>query len=252
MSIALDDKVGPPRPSPSLNSPVRFASVRANLMPDDIINSRRADALRQRVLLGLVVVVLLLVSAYGASWWQTRSANNDLRAARQTGASLQLEAQQYAPLTSAQASTTAIKGQLQKLMADDLSWKSVLTTLRAKAPYGVTLTQIGGNVTAASPAGGAGAGAGAADGYQALDTSNVRVVGTLTLTGTAPDQRSVANYSDALSATRGLTAAFVTSVTSSTSTATFNITVSITADALGGRFAPPAAGTTPASAVGGN
>ena len=132
-------------------------------------------------------------------------------------------------------------------MTGDLSWRRMMTTLRAKAPAGTVLTQVTGAVnadgtTSETPTTG---------GYS-LDDNGLAQVGTLTLTGTARDKTMVAAYADRLGTVPGLTAPTPTSVTSGSGTSgggsgvTFTMDVTINSKALGGRYVT-APGTTTAT-----
>ena len=59
---------------------MRFAPIRANLMPPEILSGRHAAVMRKRVLIGLAAIVVMLVGVYALSWWQTHAARNDLAA----------------------------------------------------------------------------------------------------------------------------------------------------------------------------
>jgi Tfp pilus assembly protein PilN len=135
----------------------------------------------------------------------------------------------------AQAQITSIQTQLQSLMSRDLQWKALLVAVRATEPNGVGLSAITGSLDGATTSGvplpGSAAG-----------------VGTLTLTGTAPDKRTVAAYADQLAKVKGLTAPLISSVQASTRPVTFTISAALTSDAFGGRYTPatsaPATSTT--------
>jgi Tfp pilus assembly protein PilN len=236
------------------NTVPRFVAVRANLMPHEVISARSADRMRQRVIVGLAGLVVVLVAVYLASWFQTHSAKDKLASLQTQGATLQNQTIAFGPLVTAQSQTASIQSQLQQLMVGDLSWHDMLTTLRAKAPNGVTLNQIGGTITSGA-AGANGAAGTTGGGYGALNQSGQLQVGTLTLTGTARSKTDVANYVDSLGKVKGLASPFPNSVTSSAGAVTFNLTVLITAVALGGRYSSPSVtptATTPTATTGGN
>lgn len=220
-----------PRPAPG-NDVVRFVAIRADLLPDEVRSARQTVALRHRVLIALCVVVALLVGWYGYSWWQTSSARNDLSAAQHKGDGLQSQVLEFTPLVRAQSQVQAIQAQLRLLMTGDLSWQSLLGTLRAKAPHGVEITAVSGTVNAAAAGGTA----------SSLNRSGSPTVGQLTVTGSAPDKRTTAAYADALGTVKGLTAPLITSVTSANNAVTFTVSLLITSDALGGRYATPTGG----------
>jgi Tfp pilus assembly protein PilN len=236
--------VPPPAAAPrQAPGEVRFVAIRANLMPDEVLSARQADVVRKQVVMGLIAVVVLLIGWYAMSWWQTRAANDSLAEVQRQGIALQSQQTQFTPLVHAQSEITNIRNQLQQLMVGDLSWKTMLTTLRAKAPAGVEFTSITGTVTA----GAAATTTPGADGGL-LNQTGSATVGQLTITGTAPDKRTVAAYADALSTVPGVTAPLIASVQAGARPVTFTITAVITSDALGGKYSTTAA----SGATGGN
>lgn len=214
-----------PRPSPGPDA-VRFLSIHADLLPDEVRSARQTVALRKRVLLALCLVVALLAGWYGYSWWQTSSARNDLSAAQQQGLALQHQVDGFTPLVRAQAQAQAIQTQLRGLMTGDLSWQQLLSTLRAKAPRGVRLTAVTATVNAKTTA----------VATPGLNESGSPSVGQLTVTGTAPDKKTTAAYADALGSVKGLTAPLITNITTANNSVTFSVSLTITRAALGGRF----------------
>jgi Tfp pilus assembly protein PilN len=226
----------PPSPAPAPAAApkpggrgVRLVAIRASLLPDEVIVRRRTDALRRQVLFGLVVVVALLIAWFGVSWWQTSASHSDLDDAQHRTVALQNQQKEFAPLVNAQAESATISAQLQKLMVGDLSWKAMLTTLRSKAPAGIKLVTITGNVavpgapTNAAPA-------------ASLNQTGKLAIGTVIVTGTANDKRSVAAYADRLGTVKGLTAPLISSVTAQDHTLDFTVNLIVTSDALGGRY----------------
>lgn len=244
-----------PSPAPQYSAPgLRFVAIRANLLPQEIIQARRAVVVRKRVAAAVAALVLVLVGVYGLSWWQTRSANNALAAAQQQSLALEQQQASFADLVQAQAATDSVRSQLQQVMVGDLPWAKLLTALRGTAPAGVSLDEISGTVT--DTASGQ-AGSVAATGGLPVPTSKGLPAGTLTVTGVAKDKASVAAYADRLSKLRGLANVLVTSVASNGHKAvTFDLTADITTDALGGRWSPSitttSPGAVPATTLGGN
>jgi Tfp pilus assembly protein PilN len=232
-------------PSPATSRPtsgeIRFVAIRANLMPDEVLSARQVVVVRKQVLLGLVAVLVMLIAWFAASWWQTRAANDELADAQRQGLALQSQQTQFTPLVQAQAQIANIRSELEQVMVGDLSWKAMLTTVRDKAPAGVTLQSIAGSVTSASSGPG-----------DVLNQTGSASIGELTLNGQAPDKRTVAAYADALSRVSGVTAPLISAVQASTSDVTFTITALITSDALGGRYATATDGTGTPTATGGN
>jgi hypothetical protein len=122
----------------------------------------------------------------------------------------------------------------------------MLSTLRSKAPSGVALTSITATVTVPSAAIGAGGAGGAV--APTLTQGGKATVGQVTLSGTAPDKRSVAAYADRLASAKGLAAPLVSSIGAGSGDVTWSMTVAITSDAMGGRYSAPSA----TNATGGN
>lgn len=225
----------PPAARPA-STEVRFVPIRANLMPDEVLSARQVVVVRKQVLLGLVAVLVMLIAWFGLSWWQTHEADSSLADLQRQGLALQSQQSQFTPLVQAQTQIANTRTQLEQMMVGDLSWKTMLTTLRAKAPAGVEVQSITGTVTTAS--------SNAAAGNGVLNQTGSASIGQLNITGTAPDKRTVAAYADALSRIAGVTAPLISSVEASSRPLSFSITAVITSDALGGRYATDASAAT--------
>jgi Tfp pilus assembly protein PilN len=225
----------PPAPPAreSTGSGLRFVAIRANLLPDEVLSARQVVVVRKQVLLGLVGVLVALIAWYALSWWQTNSANSALAATQRQGESLQSQQGQYTPLVQAQGQIANLRTQLQQLMVGDMSWKTMISSVRGAAPAGVAVQSLSGTITLGTNT----------TQLDVLNETGSLSVGQLNITGTAPDKRTVAAYADALSKVKGLTAPLISTVQASSRPVTFTITASITADALGGRYSAPAATT---------
>ena len=230
-----------PRPAGDL----RLAAIRANLMPDEVVIARRTEVLRRQVLLALAIVLGLIIAWYVVSWWATHSSNSDLSDANRRSVALTNQQRQYSDLVFAQNQTATISSQLTKLMASDVQWKPMLGTLRSVAPQGVTLTNVVATMTAGAAAPAAANNNNAAFGV--LNQTGKQMIGTLAITGSARDQKTVAAYVDKLATVKGLTAPYPASVGVATAgptsgQLTFTIDVVITTDAFGGRYAASTTG----------
>ena len=232
-----------PSPAPAAAGDFRFVAVRASLMPEEVLSARQVVVMRKQVLLGLVAVFAVLVAWFGLSWWQTRSANDQLADAQRQGIELQSQQNQFTPLVQAQADINNIQTELAQVMVGDLSWKTMLSAVRDKAPAGVSISAISGDVAANSAT---------AQGGSVLNQTGSASVGQLTISGSASDKRTVATYADALAKVPGLTAPLISGVQSDATSLTFTITAVITTDAFGGKYATASGGTGTPSATGGN
>ena len=228
----------PPSPAASREATGehRFVAIRANLMPEEVLSARQVVVVRKQVLLGLVAVVVALIAWYALSWWQTSSANSALEDTQRQGLALQSQQNQYTPLVQAQGQIANIRTQLEQLMVGDLPWKTMLTSVRGAAPAGLAVQSVAGAITPST----------GTPVPNLLNDTGTASVGTLTISGTAPDKRTVAAYADALAKIKGVTAPLISDVQASTRPVTFTITAAITTDALGGRY------STPTVATGGN
>jgi len=226
----------PPQPDTDVT---RFVAIRANLLPDEIANARRVGQMIRKVGVALAAVIALVICGYAVTAWQTSSAKDSLAAAQRKSTQLINEQRQFRPLVTAQAQAASIRAELTKLMVGDLSWTNLLATLRKSAPARMTITTVTGitGVGAASTTTGASGG-----GLGILNQSGKQQVGTLTISGTAPDKNAVAAYIDTLTKVPGLAAPFPASLTGQGGKLTFSASVIITSDALGGRYAVPAKG----------
>jgi Tfp pilus assembly protein PilN len=234
----------PPPPTPAAAAPavLRAVGVFANLLPDEVVASRRARVVKRYVLLGLAATLFLLVTGFGLAWWQTQRAQGDLSAAQDQASALQHRQREFQPLVTAQGQSAQIESSLGKLMVGDLQWMHLLDTIRASATRGISITSLTGTVTvgAAVPPGGT---PGTSDGLDVLNRTGQLQVGTMTISGTAVDKNTVAAFVDTLGKMPGLAAAFPASVTSTNGKLTFSVQVILTSDALGGRFTPKPATT---------
>lgn len=238
MSTTLTPRPSP-RPSPgpmyTTSGPVRFVAIRADLLPEELITSRRVVRLKRKVVIGLAGLLVLLIAWYALSAWGTSGAKDALSAAQHKAVTLQNQQKQYQPLVTAQGQATQISTALTQLMAGDVQWKSMLAKVRSSAKNGVTVDSVNASMTA----GAAGAGqTPTAGGLSVLNQSGKQQVGTLTITGSAPDKNAVAAYVDTLAKVKGLAAPFPASVTGVGGKLTYSVSVIITSDALGGRYAP--------------
>ena len=234
----------PPAPAPdpqlAMPNPARFVSIRASLLPTEITDKRRLTVLKRRLALGLVGLVVVMLAWYAYGMFQTSQAKSDLSSAQRRSTSLVSQQAQFGPLVNAQAQSASIKNQLTKLMVGDVRWKDMLATLRSNATGGVALTSVSATMTAGGASTG---GPSAFGGLGVLNQTGKQQVGTLVITGTAPDKNAVAAFIDRLSKLTGLAAPFPANVSGGKGSLTFTANVIITSDALGGRYAPTQAQT---------
>jgi len=220
----------------------RVLTISADLLPGEIVAARRARRTRGWVLAVVAVVLLALGGWYLQADHQTTLANEELESATGQQVTLQRKQADYAEVVNVQSDTNTITKQLTTLLANDMPWADLLDTLRNTGDNsGVTVDGINGTLSDPATAQGA-------TGTTALpSTSGSATIGTLTVTGTAPDKPTVAKYVDALGTLSTVANPYVTSVAKNkTDDFNFTLSVDITSEALCGRF------TTKCTSSGGN
>ena len=201
---------------------MRILPIRANLLPEEIINSRREGKVRRRVVTALAMFTALLVAWYGVATYEASLAKDDLVAAEDDTRSLTRQQNAFSELVKTQTESKAITSQLQTLLANDLRWSTLLASLQSAAPAGVKVTGVTGALAAEKDAKQASGGP----------------VGTLTITGAAPSKDALAAYVDALAKVSGFANPFPTDASEQDARVEFTVRLDITEAALGGRYTP--------------
>src|SRR3954451_22295503 len=183
----------PPAPvtRPRPGDEARVVTVFANLLPEEVVAGRRLRALQRNIVFGLFGLVVVLIAVYAFSWWQTENSRTDLGDQQQRTTSLQNRLKDYGPLLKAQTEAAGISQTLSTLMANDLSWRDLINRLQKQAHGDVVITGVTGSVI--DPTSGTGP-----SGLALLNDTGKTVVGTLTITGTSHDKRSLAAFVDRL------------------------------------------------------
>jgi hypothetical protein len=125
--------------------------------------------------------------------------------------------------------TATLTRQLTAVMANDLDWDALLDALRsAGAPSKIVIDGVNGTLDAADEP----------DSSNVLPSTDAAIsIGSLLVTGAAPDKKAVAAYVDALGTEPVVTNPYVTNVASSDEGGvTFSLKADITPTALCGRF----------------
>ncbi|GAA0449254.1 hypothetical protein Aca07nite_42600 [Actinoplanes capillaceus] len=212
----------PVDPTVSPQQAARVLTLRADLLPPEIRDGRRARRTRSLV----IVLVLVTLAGLGTWYWQAglakQAADDEYNETFQslTEARSDQKTKKLKALVEYQEGGEALDTELKAVLANDLSWTNMMNLLRNKAQKGVTIDEITGSLVEEGSA-------------EASDGA----VGTLTITGAAEDKRLVADYVNRLGDLKHVANPFVTSVTKETGGEfTFSVSVSITKKALCGRF----------------
>lgn len=219
--------------------PLRIPPIAADLLPLEIRDARSTRRRRRQVVVALLGTVALVAAAYAGLLTLSTAAGLQQRAAEREVAQVRQDQQQYAELIQAQQQTATIEKQLTGLMADDVRWQQLLRGVTAAAPSGTALETVNASLTGFA-GGGAAAPGGAAPpaGSAAVKVpggDGERVIGTVSLTGTAKRRDDIARYLTALEQVPGVDRPMLDSMTSEAGI-TFALHADLTAAALGGRF----------------
>lgn len=210
-------------PALSARQATRLLPIRANLLPTEITAGRNARRTRL-VLAGAVLLVVVLLGVWFLYALQQKSdADADLAAATEQIQAVQKRKSGYRGLTAAISQQEAIAGQLKTLLKDDLPWASTLDTVRNSGTRaGATVTQMTGSLVGMDNAG-----------------TTAGAVAILSISGSAPDKKTVANFVDALATLDGIANPYLTSATQDKGGVQFSLTAELTAEALCGRHTTP-------------
>lgn len=210
--------------------------ISADLMPQEIVNDRRDRKVRGLVIIAVAIFTALLASFYLIARYQTSLAEQDLADAQAEVTTLTDKQQDFKELTETKEASKKITDQLKVLLANDLQWGPLLTSVRGLAPKDVLIKGITGALsddgTAENP-------------NNLPKTYEGKQIGYLNIVGTSPDKASIAALSEALGKVQGLGDPLVSEVASVEKGFRFGIRVDITSAALGGRYTPASASPSP-------
>jgi len=207
---------------------LRVLTISANLLPEEIVDARRARRTRAWVLMILALVVVLLAGWYLYAVHEKNVADTELRSAAVEAAALRTsQNKDYADVVKVQLDTTTIDKQLSTAMAGDLPWATLLKTLTdVGTAAGVKVTGINGILTVGN--------------VEAATTaelpSTVTAIGTLTVTGTAPDKAAVAKYLNRLGDVSTVTGAFLNTAAQTKDGVAYSLQLKITDAAQCGQY----------------
>ena len=220
--MPLDPAISPQRVT-------RILTISADLLPEEMVLGRRSRRSRTFVAVAVVVAVVLLGVWYAAALHSVSSNESDLGAATKVATDLSKQQRSHQRVVTVQNQTTAMTKQLSELMASDLSWTKLVNRLRSTGvDSGVTVTGINASLNKANSSN-------SADSLPSASTA--KAIGSVTVTGGAPDKPTMAAYVKNLGGVTGLANPYLTTATQSDDGVwSFSITVDITTVNLCGRF----------------
>lgn len=222
-----------PDPAASTERALRLLPITANLLPVEVVESRRGRRVRRIVLSALAAFVAVLGGWYGLARYETSTARTELAAAEDAAQGLLRQQRAFAEVVGVQAQSEVVEAQLAALFADDLQWSRLLASVQRAAPGGIQVTGITGALDADDEAAAASSGTAAT---VLPNTSGSELIGTVTVTGRGSTKAAVAAYVDALGRVRGLGNPLLNDATVQDGALQFTIRLDLTEAALGGRY----------------
>jgi Tfp pilus assembly protein PilN len=208
----------------------RILTISANLLPEEIVAARLARRTRAWVIVAVLVVAGLCAAWFAYALLEKQAADRELAAASTTVTDLQRDQREFSETVQVQTDTATLTKQLTTVMANDLDWAAMLAALRsAGVPSRIGLTSVNTALNETE----------AATSANPLPrTGAVGSIGSITLTGGAPDKKAVAAYAEALAKQSLVTNPYITNVTKDTNGngVTFSLKADIPQTALCGRF----------------
>lgn len=198
----------------------------ANLIPPELLLARKLRLLRRILGLGLAMVVLLAVTAFGWAWMQHQTAEQDLRAVQNQTSQLKVEQNRFQAAVKVQGSITQIDGQLKTLMANDVDFAAVLGNIRAQLPASMTIGQLALTINQ-TPNGASG------EGGAALDATGSQHIGVVTVSGRASGLADLSAFIDKLRTVPGVVEPYpVSNATGNDGSVNYSLQLTLTAALL--------------------
>lgn len=214
----------PVDPSVSPQQAARILTIRADLMPPEIRDGRRSRITRTMIVVLLVATLAVLAAWYGQATVAKQNADDEYNETFQalTTARAAQKTEELKALVEYQDGGTTLNAELSQALAKDVSWTNLISLVRDRAEdTEVEITEIGASLS--GDTGGA-------------ETDTSGEIGSVTVSGTAENKRVVADYVNELGDLKDLVNPFVSSVTNTDTGVVFSITITITDEALCGRF----------------
>jgi hypothetical protein len=217
----------------------------ANLIPPELLQARRARALRK--LMTAVLCLLLVLAGAGTSYAMYRSheAAQSLAAEQSRTSQLVVEQNRYGDVTRIQGDVAQVRTQLATLMGMDVDAARLIVNVVGQLPAGASVTQLALTIAEPTPT------AANNNGAAVLDTSGQPHIGTVTISGEAHTVSDVALFVVRLAGVKGVVSPYPTTNTVNDAGTQFTVQFSINNSLLSHRY--DASSTAPAgSATGGN
>ena len=205
-----------PEPNPTVR--------KFNLVPPEVLRRAFEKKVTRYTIMGAVAVAALAVLFGGWRIWSVHEAEGQVSTLTSSVHQLNAEIPTYNKVVQAIEELQTAKGQVTTLTSAAVDWSSVLSQINAVAPAGLGITSFtgtGGPAVAGSSAPGASAGAVPAGGPAGIGSITVSVAGSFANTA---HFQPVAEWIDAISATKTLGPPSVSSVANAPNGGATNVT----------------------------
>ncbi|HEX2901859.1 MAG TPA: hypothetical protein VHO01_00265 [Jatrophihabitans sp.] len=226
MTATTSNEVSLSKPKEIWNTMPGWGIV-TNLIPPELIAARRLRVLRRLTLVALAGLLVLCIGVYAVAKLNNASASSALNDEQSTTTSLTQSESRFSDVTQIQASVDGTNARLAQLLAADIDLQPLLLQLRHALPASLDIKNISLSTTSAT---------GNGAGFNGLDTSGHKVVGTVTIVGDASTFQGISDYVDALSKIDGVVNVVPTSAQGTKLAIDYNITLNLTDKLYSHRF----------------
>jgi len=229
-AAAAQPPVATPKKAIAVESLVLGGSPRVHLLPTEVLERKKALALRRKLAVVLVVVVVAIAGGVGIASVMLVSAQSSMTTAQNQSLTLAHQRTQFASVTQVQADTKAVQASQTLATATEITWQPYIAKVAKTLPDGTTIQAIHASIE--PPVTGSAADA-------STDPLQGTRVATVEVTVNSP-QASIAGWLTKLPSLPGFVDAQPKSVNINNSAGggyTVVVDIHVNKDALSGRFA---------------
>ena len=199
---------------------------RVSLLPAEVNDFQKLRAVRRRLGLGVVFVILIVLAGVAGAYYLATNARAQLETARANQATLIAQESEFSELRTAKSGIALIEAGEYVGAATEIDWKTYLENLQATLPSGVAITSVA--IDSATPF---------IDYAQSAVPLEGSRVATLVFTALSPGLPSIPSWLNGLGTLNGFADAVPGSVNvQPDGTYLVNITMHINSDAFANRF----------------
>jgi hypothetical protein len=222
----------------------------ANLLPPELIDARRAHAMRKIVACAAIAIVVLAGLTWGYEKWRSSSASSDLAKSQQTTRQLTASQNEFGDVVQIKGDVAAVQAKVATLMTNDVDYPALIATMTRDQPTEMVLTAMSISVNSGFSASGVTNSNSNSNTSSNLDLSGAQHIGTVTLTGIAARYTDVSAYVTKLGLITGVTQVYPVSSIAGPEGVQFSVQITLTDKLLTHRFTASTAGAKSGSNTG--